>query len=245
MTNDAFEVEGAERQGRWLVTCDHASNAVPDWVNGGDLGMPAEDMQRHIAYDVGAAGVSKALAKLLDSPAILSCYSRMVLDPNRGADDPTLLRKLYDGSIIPANRSADRAEFEKRMTRLYHPYHNEIEALAQKRDDTVICAVHSFTPQLRGRSKRPWEIGVLYAHDDRLALPFMDECRAAGWCVGDNEPYNGDLPGDSIDQHALKQGRLNVLIEVRNDLIETKENQVFWAEQLAPMLERALTKTGL
>lgn len=245
MTNDAFEVDGAERQGRWLVTCDHASNAVPDWVNGGDLGMPPEDMKRHIAYDVGAAGVSKALAKLLDSPAILSCYSRMVLDPNRGADDPTLLRKLYDGSIIPANRSADRAEFDKRMAKLYHPYHDELEALAQKRDDTVICAVHSFTPQLRGRSKRPWEIGVLYARDDRLALPFMEECRAARWCVGDNEPYNGDLPGDSIDQHALKQGRLNVLIEVRNDLIETKENQVFWAEQLAPMLQRALTKTGL
>lgn len=245
MTEESFRVEGQNRPGRWLITCDHASNQVPDWINGGDLGMPAQDMERHIAYDIGAEGVSLALATLLDCPVIMSQFSRMVLDPNRGADDPTLLRKLYDGSIIPANRHAGRAEFDQRMTRLYHPYHGQIAEMAARQDNTVICAVHSFTPQLRGRPARPWEVGVLYASDARLAIPVMDECCKAGWCVGDNEPYNGDLPGDSIDQHALRDGRLNILIELRNDLIETPEQQGFWAQQLAPILVRALATTGL
>jgi predicted N-formylglutamate amidohydrolase len=100
----AFVVEGEDRPGRWLVTCDHASNRVPDWVNGGDLGIAGADMARHIAWDVGAAGLARALAERLDSPAILSDFSRLVIDPNRGEDDPTLVMRLYDGTIIPANR---------------------------------------------------------------------------------------------------------------------------------------------
>ena len=110
MTDPSFEIIGAERNGRWLVTCDHATNRVPDWVNGGCLGLDPADMQRHIAYDVGAAGVTRHLAQALDSPAILSNFSRLVIDPNRGEDDPTPLMKLYDGTIIPANRHADEAE---------------------------------------------------------------------------------------------------------------------------------------
>ena len=90
MTHPAYEIEGADRPGRWLVTCDHATNHVPDWVAGGDLGLPAADMGRHIAYDIGAAGVTRHLAALLDSPTILSRFSRLVIDPNRGEDDPTL-----------------------------------------------------------------------------------------------------------------------------------------------------------
>ena len=101
MPETAYEIIGADRPARWLVTCDHATNRVPDWVAGGDLGIAAEDMARHIAYDVGAAGLTRALADRLEAPAILSDFSRLVIDPNRGEDDPTLLMRLYDGTIPP------------------------------------------------------------------------------------------------------------------------------------------------
>lgn len=242
---EPFDIVGADRPGRWLITCDHATNRVPDWVNGGDLGLPAADMARHIAFDPGAAAVTRALAELLDSPAILSDFSRLVIDPNRGADDPTLLMQLYDGTIIPANRHADATMRKMRLDRLWRPYHAAYRDLAARRDDTVICAVHSFTPQLRNRPPRPWEVGVLYADDTRLALPFLQACRDQGWCVGDNEPYAGHLPGDAIDQHALAHGRPNVLIELRQDLIADKGGQALWARRLAPILKKTLAKTGL
>ena len=101
----AFRIIGEDRQSRWLVTCDHASNRVPDEIAGGDLGIAAEDLERHIAYDIGAAGLAIALADHLGASAILSDFSRLVIDPNRGEDDPTLLMKLYDGTIIPANHA--------------------------------------------------------------------------------------------------------------------------------------------
>ncbi len=244
MKQDAFEISGAGRTGRWLVTCDHASNRVPDWVANGDLGLPAEDMDRHIAYDVGAAGLSLALAEALDSPAILSRFSRLVIDPNRGPNDPTRLMRLYDGTIIPANAYADAAEKARREAGLYDPYHAALAKLAA-RPNTAICAVHSFTPQLRGRPPRPWEIGILYAHDDRLARPLIAACEEQGWVTGDNEPYLGHLPGDSIDRHALRDGRPNVLIELRNDLIADDAGQALWAGRLAPILMRILAESGL
>ncbi len=216
-----FEIIGENRPGRWLVTCDHASNRVPHDVNGGTLGLPPEDMARHIAYDVGAAGLTRALAARLNSPAILSDFSRLVIDPNRGEDDPTLVMQLYDGTIIPANRHVSAAEVERRLNTLYRPYHAAYAALAARRPDTVIVAVHSFTPCLKGRPPRPWQVGILYSHlDDRLSKPLIAALATdPTLCVGDNEPYAGHLPGDAIDRHALQTGRLNTLIEVRNDLI--------------------------
>jgi predicted N-formylglutamate amidohydrolase len=165
---------------RWLITCDHATNQVPDCVNGGDLGLPPADMERHIAYDIGAAGVTRMLADALGGTAILSNFSRLVIDPNRGEDDPTLLMRLYDGTIIPANRQADAVEKERRLNPLHRPYHATLSDLAARRPDTVICSIHSFTPQLRGRAPRPWEVGVLYADDNRLARPLMAAFEAEG-----------------------------------------------------------------
>jgi predicted N-formylglutamate amidohydrolase len=241
MTHPAYEIIESNAS-RWLLTCDHACNAVPDWVNGGSLGLPEADMGRHIASDIGAAGLTRALAAELDAPAILSRFSRLVIDPNRGADDPTLLMKLYDGTIIPGNRHAGPDELAERMDRLYLPYHAALAGLAARRDDTVICAIHSFTPQLRGRPPRPWHIGVLYSHlDDRLARPLLARLQAEpDLCIGDNEPYAGHLPGDAIDQHALQPGRLNVLIELRQDLIGNSAGQTQWANRLAPLLTAAL-----
>ena len=245
MTVQYYTIFKPTAPSRWLITCDHASNHVPEWVNGGDLSLPIADMERHIAYDIGAAELTEILASALNAYAIKSNFSRLVIDANRGEDDPTLLMRLYDGTIIPANRHADAAEKERRLDALHRPYHAALEKLANLRDDTIICAIHSFTPKLRSRPTRPWEIGVLYAEDDRLAKPLISAFEAEGWCVGDNEPYIGYFPGDSIDQHATPQGRLNVLIEIRNDLIADQAGQTLWAHRLAPILSKVLADTGL
>lgn len=245
MTYIPYFLEGETRPGRWLVTCDHATNTVPPQVGGGDLGLPRTDMERHIAYDVGAWGVARHLGELLDGPVIASNFSRLVIDPNRGEDDPTLLMKLYDGSIIPANRDADAAEVERRLNLCYRPYHQALARLAAL-PHAVILSMHSYTRQLRGRDPRPWHIGVLYAGDDRLARPLIRLLEAEGdLVVGDNQPYSGHLPGDAIDRHALAQGRPNVLIELRNDLIADEAGQRAWAERLAPILTRALEQAEL
>lgn len=237
---DAVEVYGAERTGRWVVTCDHASNRVPDDVAGGDLGLRRADMERHIAYDVGALGVARAMGTALSSPVVASRFSRLVIDPNRGEDDPTLLMQIYDGSIIPANRGVSEAEVKRRLDRFHRPYHRTLAEVLGARDAPIIVAVHSFTQQLHGRPPRPWDVSVLYAGDTRLALPLLARLRDEDdLCVGDNEPYSGHLPGDALDQHGVQPGRLHVLIEVRNDLIETPESQEAWGIRLARVLEAA------
>ncbi len=240
--DEAFQIIGEHRPGRWLVTCDHASNRVPDWVGGGDLGISAADMARHIAWDVGAWGLAQELGRLLDSPVIGSCFSRLVIDANRGEEDPTLVMKLYDGTIIPANRHVGPAEVEERLARLYRPYHAAYAGLAARQADTVVLAVHSFTPCLKGRAPRPWHVGVLHSHlDDRLSRALIARLREEpDLCIGDNEPYAGHLPGDAIDRHALRPGRHNTLIELRNDLIAEPAAQAAWAARLAPVLSEVL-----
>jgi predicted N-formylglutamate amidohydrolase len=238
----AYRIIGADRPSRWLITCDHASNRIPADIGGGSLGISPADMNRHIAYDPGAAGLAVALGDYLDAPVILSDFSRLVIDPNRGEDDPTLIMKLYDGTIIPANRTVDAAETARRLETLYRPYHAAYARLAARRPDTVIVAIHSFTPALKGRPPRPWHIGVLHSHlDDRLSRALLQRLTAEpDLCVGDNEPYAGHLPGDAIDRHALQPGRHNTLIELRQDLIATDAAQDRWAARLVPLLQAAL-----
>lgn len=242
MVTTAYRIIGENRPSRWLVTCDHASNRVPADIAGGSLGLSPADMDRHIAYDPGAAGLAVALAAGLDAPVILSDFSRLVIDPNRGEDDPTLIMKLYDGTIIPANCRVDAAETTRRLEMLYRPYHAAYARLAARRPDTVIVAIHSFTPGLKGRPPRPWHVGVLHSHrDDRLSRALLHRLGAEpDLCVGDNEPYAGHLPGDAIDRHALQRGLHNTLIELRQDLIATAAAQQSWAARLAPLLQAAL-----
>lgn len=238
-----FAVEGMARCRDWVVLCDHATNRVPPCVGGGSLGLSGADMARHIAWDVGALGVARALAELLDAPLVYSRFSRLVIDPNRGEDDPTLVMRLYDGSIIPANRHVDEAEIARRLARFHRPYHAAVAEVLTARPEAAIVSVHSFTRQLAGRPPRPWHVGVLSSHDRRLADPLLDLLRGEpDFCVGDNEPYSGHLPGDTMDRHALRAGRLHALIELRNDLIGEPSAQAGWAARLAPHLQAALVR---
>lgn len=241
MTYSPCKIIGESRSSRFLITCDHASNVVPPDL-GGSLGLPVSDMARHIAYDVGAAGVARRLGEALDAPVALSNFSRLVIDPNRGEDDPTLIMKLYDGSVVPGNRHVDAAERARRIAAYYRPYDDLLARMTARRDDIAIVAVHSFTPQLHGRPARPWDVGVLHpSWDARLSDPLIAALQdAPGIVVGRNEPYPGHLPGDALDRHALRQGRQNTLIEVRNDLIEDETGQRHWATCLAPLLKQAL-----
>ena len=233
-------VAGADRG--VLLLCDHARNAEPPGVA---LGLPGSEMARHIAWDVGARGVTLALAAALEAPAVLSTFSRLVIDPNRGEDDPTLVMRLYDGTVIPGNRKLDEAEIERRLATLHRPYHaaiaGEIDSALAAGQTPALISIHSFTPQLRGRPPRPWHIGLLWDRDDRLVRPLLDRLAAEPEiCTGDNEPYSGQLHGDCMWQHGTSRGLPHVLIEIRNDLIETEAGQTAWAARLAPMIRDAV-----
>lgn len=237
----AFDIMNKTAPGPALVICDHASNAVPNWAAGGDLGLSAADMARHIAWDPGAAEVSRILSDTLGAPAVFSAFSRLVIDPNRGPDDPTLLMKLYDGSIIPGNRYADAAELARRKALGYDPYHaaigGQIDRMLAAGVTPHLISIHSFTPQLRGKPRRPWDVGILWDRDARLSGPLIAALRAEGdLTVGDNEPYTGQLEGDCMYRHGTQRGLPHVLIEVRNDLVADTAGQSAWGERLGRIL---------
>jgi len=242
----AVEAIEGDESSRFLLICDHATNIVPREVGGGSLGLPEAEMGRHIAYDIGVRPVTHALAGLLGAPALLTRFSRLVIDPNRGEDDPTLVMRLYDGTIIPGNRRVAPEEVERRLDAYHRPYHRRIEAkldamLARGRAPALI-SIHSYTPQLRGRPPRPWEVGILWHHDGRIAQPLMARLRAEGLTVGDNEPYSGELEGDTMSRHGTGRGIPHVLIELRQDLIAAPEAQRAWAARLAPILKSVVAE---
>ncbi len=244
MPHDAYNLINSDARSPFLLTCDHATNHVPDSI-GGTLGLPQAEMARHIAYDIGAAGVTRHLADIMDARAILANFSRLVIDPNRGADDPTLIMQVYDHTIVPGNRGLSGTDRTQRQSQLYAPYHNALEDQAS-RPGTIIVAIHSFTPRLKSRAPRPWHIGVLISEDGRFSDPLIDRLRAEDdLIVGINEPYAGVLKGDSLDQHAVGPGRPSVLLELRQDLIETPDQQKAWADRLAPLLDAARKDANL
>jgi predicted N-formylglutamate amidohydrolase len=247
MMKNAFEAIAGRSDGksRLLFLCDHASNALPE----GGLGLPPGLLATHIAYDIGAAAVTRALAAAYGAPALLGRWSRLLIDLNRGADDPTIVMKLSDGSIIPGNRDADAAEVARRIAVWHAPYHAaiaaELDRMGQETNkDAVVISIHSFTPAWKGR-QRPWDVGALYDRDTRLSAPLMARLAEAGFTVGDNEPYTGALEGDTLYQHGTLRGLPHVLIEIRQDLIDTDTAAQAFALRLKPILDAALSDMAL
>jgi predicted N-formylglutamate amidohydrolase len=246
MTEPPYELLKAPTGSRseLLFICDHAANAVPAGL---DLGLAPELLATHIAYDIGAAAVTRDLAARFASAAILARWSRLIVDLNRGPDDPTIVMKLSDGSIIPGNRQADAAEVARRIRIFHQPYHGAIAAaidqLAAKRTLPALISIHSFTPVWKGR-KRKWDVAVLSDQDRRLADPLLDHLSAAGFTVGDNEPYSGALEGDTLNQHGTRNGLPHVLIEIRQDLIGGPAAAQALTGRLEPILRAALADLG-
>lgn len=243
-----FEVVEGREGSRLVLTCDHASNRVPPEL--GDLGLGEAAFRRHIAYDIGMRGVTLRLAEALGAHAVLSTTSRLVIDPNRGEDDPTLLMRLSDGDLIPGNARVGEEERARRLARYHRPYHDAItgvlDRIVASGETPLILAMHSFTPAWKSWP-RPWHVGLLWDLDDRVAKPLLAALAAEeGLVVGDNEPYDGALTGDGMNRHGTDRGFPHVLVEIRQDLVGGEEGQAEWAERFArltpPILDLPETK---
>ena len=239
MTDSAFEAVSGTAKSRLLLLCDHASNALPPGF--GTLGLDPALFQTHIAYDIGAAAVTRALALAWGAPALLGRWSRLLIDLNRGPEDPTLVMKLSDGSIIPGNRDADADEVARRIAQFHAPYHAAIRReLDRIGEGAVVISMHSFTPSWKN-VPRIWDVGVLYDRDTRLSAPLMARLTQDGFTVGDNEPYTGALEGDTLYTHGTLRDLPHVLIEVRQDLIAGEAQAQAFASRLKPILDAALS----
>lgn len=230
-----------------LVLCDHAGRAIP--ADYGDLGLPSSVFERHIAYDIGAAGVSRVLAAELGAPALLANFSRLLIDANRGPDDPTLVMRLSDGAIVPGNARVDEAEVARRKAEWWEPYQSaiaaQIDGLIAQGTPPALVSIHSFTPAWKG-VPRPWHVGVLWDRDGRLAQPLLDAlAREGDLVVGDNEPYDGALIGDTMYRHGTQRGLAHALIEVRQDLVADEAGQIAWGKRLARLLRPILALPDL
>lgn len=230
-----------------LIICDHAANNLPPQYE--SLGLPPEQLERHIGYDIGATNITEALAKYFNAPAIMSTFSRLLIDPNRGYDDPTLIMQLSDGAIIPGNANLDKLEKQHRITTYYAPYHKAIEQSINEAINSnhppAILSIHSFTPVWREKP-RPWHAGILWDKDPRFAAPITQGLRKhSSLIIGDNEPYSGALKNDTLYRHGTQKGLAHALIEIRQDLINNARGVQEWVERLVPIIEQSLTKPGL
>ncbi|MBV1703575.1 MAG: N-formylglutamate amidohydrolase, partial [Hyphomicrobiales bacterium] len=234
-----------------LLLCDHASSALPPEY--GDLGLPPAAFRRHIAYDIGAAGVTRRLAAALGAPAALTTFSRLLIDPNLGLDDPTLVMKLSDGAIVPGNAGADSVEIARRVERFWRPYRDaigqETAAIEAKGVVPAILSIHSFTPAWKG-APRPWKAAILWDDDPRFNETLIAALRAepdlgGSDDVGDNQPYDGAQEGDTIHEAATMRGFPSSLIEIRQDLIADDVGQAAWAGRLARILKPILADPAL
>jgi predicted N-formylglutamate amidohydrolase len=234
-------VETCEADGRapLLITCDHASAAIPRTLS--DLGVPPAQLREHIGWDIGAAAVTRRLAVGLDAPALLTGFSRLVVDCNRRLDDPSSIPVVSDGVSVPGNRDLAASDRAVRIEALFLPYHRavaaRIDAFLATNVIPALVSIHSFTPVMNG-TVRPWHIGILWDKDPRIALPLLAALRAEpGLVVGDNEPYSAREPvGYTMRQHGVCRGLPHVAIELRQDLIADPEGAAAWAERLARAL---------
>lgn len=223
-----------------LIVCEHAGNELP--MSLGNLGLRDGELQQHIGWDIGALGVAEALANRLNAPLYYQNYSRLVIDCNRPLTSTQLIVDESDRIAIPGNVNVNEEERLNRINSVWRPFQEAVaEALdSRKGNSMMLVAVHSFSPVYMGE-RRPLDIGLLYNRDSTLAT-LLDEQLVAiddGLVVGMNEPYAVDDADDyTIPEFGEKRGIPHVLLEIRNDHIETTEQQRRWADILAIALQR-------
>ncbi|MCZ6880436.1 MAG: N-formylglutamate amidohydrolase [Gammaproteobacteria bacterium] len=242
-----FEVLNAGSAAKIIVVCDHAGNRIPRSLN--NLGLDEFSMRRHIAWDIGAADVARFLAPCLGAPTLLTNYSRLVVDCNRRLDDATAFRALSDGDDVPGNHLLTATEKQRRADAIYWPYHqaiaSQVDRLCHEDFAPALISIHSFTPFF-DNSHRPWEIGILWDNDPRIAVPLMKNLQDKGLIVGDNEPYSGRHPHDfTVDYHGEKRGLPHASIEIRQDLLSDAQARRRWATTLADCLQPILEQEEL
>ncbi|MEZ0223989.1 MAG: N-formylglutamate amidohydrolase [Alphaproteobacteria bacterium] len=242
----AARVENAYGRGKCVIVCDHASNKVPKSL--ANLGLSKGDLQKHIAWDPGTEDIGRYLSKALDCVAVLASYSRLVVDLNRGEDHKECMRDTSDHIRIPGNVKLTAAARQQRLDEIFWPYHSRIEKELRRHTEKgvapVLISIHSFTPEMDG-FRRPWHIGVLWNREEKLARRLVKNLRRNNpdLVIGENEPYSlkeANFMKNTISTHAESNGLPYVILEFRQDLVDTKKKAQKWAgiflESLLPVL---------
>ena len=240
-----FTVENADGASPIVLSCDHASNLVPRALKG--LGLVERELHRHIAWDQGAAEVARGLSRRLDATAVLSGYSRLVIDCNRSPEHETSIAEVSDGTAVPGNVGISAEARAARKRTLFDPYHEglagALERVRGRGQMPVLVSVHSFTPVLAGKP-RPWQISVLWGYDPRVPVPLLAALRGRGdLVVGDNEPYSGrNRHGHTIKVHGARTRTPHALVEIRADEIADSNGAARYIDILGGALDSALTQ---
>jgi len=242
-----FQVLNPRGGGAGLIICDHSSNLVPRSLKG--LGLNTSDLSRHIGWDIGTEDIGRRLSKILDMPAVLAGYSRLVVDLNRAPHHCECVPEASDGTVITANVGISKQARERRLREIFWPYQKQVgrqvDRFVRKKRTPLLLAIHSFTPELN-EVKRPWHIAVLWNKQEKIAKRLIEEIRRKypGLLVGGNEPYtlkNERFSGSTLCRHAEERNLPYVFVEFRQDLVDTREKAVQWADMfiiaLKPVLE--------
>jgi predicted N-formylglutamate amidohydrolase len=237
---EAVAVVNPEGRGAFVLVCDHASNWVPPSLS--QLGLPAAELDRHIAWDPGALDLARRMSGLLDAPLVHARVSRLVLDVNREPTHHGSIVTVSEDTVIPGNSDLSVQERVRRTQSIYEPYHQVlagvIESCVARNAAPTVVAIHSFTPVYR-KERRPWHIGVLSADDHRVSQPLLELLRAGGeFHVGDNQPY---APTDGVyhtlERHCAGRKLRSVMLEARADMIGDDESRAQWALRLSRALQ--------
>ena len=236
---ETFDIINSGADSPLVLACDHASNSIPVSLN--NLGLAPARLQYHIAWDIGAAAVTRRLSEILQAPAILAKYSRLVIDLNRDPNDPEAIPVISDQIPIPGNQNLAAPDRLSRKQDFYDPYHQRLaDLLSHQRSAGVspgLFSIHTFTPHMAGEA-RPWHIGVLWNRDPRIAEPLIETLAqpSHNLVVGDNKPYSGKQYAHTLDIHAGAYGNANCAIEIRQDLVQSEDQIQGWANLLAGII---------
>lgn len=236
---DPFLLVNGGGRSAYVLICEHASNRVPKPL--GTLGLPESELQRHIAWDIGAEKVARRLSRLIDAPLVLQRYSRLAYDCNRPPDSADAMPEISETTHIPGNRSLSPADKLARTREIYRPFHAAITDLLDRRAaegvKSMVVTIHSFTPVYKGQT-RTVELGILHDRDTGLSAKLITSFPTVDARL--NEPY-GPKDGvfHTLDLHAVPRGLNHVMIEIRNDFISDERGQDEWAERLSASLIHA------
>ncbi len=232
------EILNKDGLGPVIILCDHASNHIPEDYD--NLGLAGHHLDDHIAWDIGAAEVTRQLAEELKAPAVLARFSRLLIDANRHPHQETLIAPVSDGIVIPGNATLPELEKLNRIEKFYRPFHDAcadvIDGRLRQGPRPFIIAMHSFTPRMNGFD-RPWEAAFLWDQDPTLAAAFIMRLRAQGLTAGDNEPYSGKELFYTMNRHGYERGLPQTTVEVRQDELATPESIDRWVNILGACIQ--------
>jgi predicted N-formylglutamate amidohydrolase len=240
-------VEVREGSGPLVVVCEHASNRLPRAL--GDLGLAPADLERHIAWDPGAAVLAGAIAERTRGALVRQRYSRLVIDCNRSPELPDAITTVSETTVIPGNRDLSAEARAERVAAIWRPFHDALARLLDRRRAggraSILVTIHSFTPVYRGVA-RPWHAGIITTPDRQFADSVLAELsRDRSLVVGDNQPYSAkDNVDYTIRRHGFDRGLANVMVEIRNDLLRDERSVGDWASRLTGALELSARRCG-